>query len=76
MAHTACLVCLVSIVSGQSKNALGRGNSSNGHITKLEQSTFLSMSMVCGEFIFLQIFVVNLDKLLTKNNEKCRLCVG
>jgi len=70
MAHTACLVCLVSIVSGHSKNALGRGSSSNGHITKLEQSTFLSISMVCGEFIFLQIFVVNLDKLLLQKTMK------
>jgi hypothetical protein len=85
MAHTACLVCLVSIVSGHSKNALGRGSSSNGHITKFDQSTFLSISMVCGEFIFLQIFVAILDKLLLftlkwrsqcKNNEKYRLCVG
>jgi hypothetical protein len=41
MAHTACLVCLVSTVSGLSKNALGRGNASNGHITKLEQSRYL-----------------------------------
>ncbi len=41
MAHIACLVCLVSTVSGHFKKALGRGSVSSGHITKLEQSTFL-----------------------------------
>ncbi len=41
MARTTCLVCLVSSVSGCLKNALRRGSASNGHITKLEQSTFL-----------------------------------
>ncbi len=40
MAHTACLVCLVIAVSGRSKNALGRGSASSGHITNLEQSRF------------------------------------
>jgi hypothetical protein len=38
MAHTTCLVCLVSTVSGCHKNALGRGSTSSRHITKLEQS--------------------------------------
>ncbi len=41
MACTACLVCLVSTVSGHCKNTLGRASTSSGHITKLEQSTFL-----------------------------------
>ncbi len=41
MASTACLVCLVGIVSGYQKNAFGRGSTSNKRITKLEQSTFL-----------------------------------
>jgi hypothetical protein len=41
MALTACLVCIVSTVSGRYKNALGKGTASSGHITKLEQSTFL-----------------------------------
>jgi hypothetical protein len=41
MAHTACLVCLVSTVSGCRKNTLGRARVSIRHITKLEQSTFL-----------------------------------
>ncbi len=41
MAHTACLVSLVSSVSGRSKNALGRGSASSVDITKLEQSIFL-----------------------------------
>ncbi len=45
MARIACLVCLVSTVSGLHKNALGRGSTSSGHITKLEQSTFLQISM-------------------------------
>ncbi len=43
MAHTARLVCLVSVVSGcikKAKNALGRCGSSSLHITKLEQSRF------------------------------------
>jgi len=35
MAHTACLVCLVSSVSGCHKNVLGRDIASSGHITKL-----------------------------------------
>jgi hypothetical protein len=39
MAHTPCLVCLVSTVSGRFKNALGRGSTSSRHIAKLEQST-------------------------------------
>ncbi len=42
MACTACLVCLVSTVSGCHKNILGRASASSRHITKLEQSTFLS----------------------------------
>ncbi len=41
MACTACLVCLVSAVSGCRKNAIGRRSASSGHKTKLEQSTFL-----------------------------------
>ncbi len=41
MICTACLVCLVSTVSGCCENTLGRGSTSSGHITKLEQSTFL-----------------------------------
>ncbi len=41
MAHTACLVCLVSTVSGCPKNTLRRASASSGLITKLEQSTFL-----------------------------------
>ncbi len=41
MAPTACLDCLVSTVSGHSKNTLRRATASSGHISKLEQSTFL-----------------------------------
>jgi hypothetical protein len=41
MGHIACLVCLVSTVSSCHKNTLGRVSASSGHITKLEQSTFL-----------------------------------
>ena len=43
MAHTACLVSLVSTVSGHCKNALERGSANSGHITKFEQSTFLDI---------------------------------
>jgi hypothetical protein len=46
MTHTACLVCLVCTVSGCCKNPLGRGSASSRQITKLEQSTFLRLSMV------------------------------
>jgi hypothetical protein len=45
MAHTACLVCLVSSVSGHHKDALGRGSISSGQITKFQQSTLLQVSM-------------------------------
>ncbi len=41
MACTACLVCLVNSVSGSCKNTLRRVSASRGHITKLEQSTFV-----------------------------------
>ncbi len=41
MAHTACLDCLVSTVSGCCKNTLGTGIASSEYITKLEQSKFL-----------------------------------
>jgi hypothetical protein len=40
MEHTTYFVCLVSSVSG-CYNALGRGNANSGHITNLDQSTFL-----------------------------------
>jgi len=39
MAHTACLVCLISTVSGRSKKSQNCGASS-GHITKLKQSIY------------------------------------
>jgi len=45
MAHTACLVCLVSTVSDHHKNALARPSISCRYKTKLEQSTFLQISM-------------------------------
>jgi hypothetical protein len=40
MAHTTSFVCLVSTVSGRSKNALGRGNTRSWQIAKHEQSRF------------------------------------
>jgi hypothetical protein len=46
MAHTTCLVFLVSTVSGCRKNAVGRGSVSSRHITKLEQSIFYYISVV------------------------------
>jgi hypothetical protein len=58
MAHTDCPVCLVSTVSGCCKNALGRGISSSGHITKLEQSRFS-----------IDIYGTNLFKPAAFNNE-------
>ncbi len=52
MAHTACLVCLVSTVSGRCKNALGKRSASSGHITKLEQSPFLRYLWIkCSHFV-------------------------
>ncbi len=55
MERTTCLVCLVSTVSGRCKNALDRGTSSDGHITKLEQSTF---SDVYGKYNATYIILV------------------
>jgi hypothetical protein len=46
MVHTTCLICLVSTVSGCHKNALVRLSTSSRYITKLEQSTFLSIGEV------------------------------
>jgi hypothetical protein len=46
MACTACLVCHVSTIGGNCKNARERGNASSRYITKLEQSDFLYISMV------------------------------
>jgi hypothetical protein len=40
MECTTGLICLISTISGRCKNALGRGSTSNRHITKLEQSRF------------------------------------
>ncbi len=47
MEHTACLVCLVCAVSGCCENTLVRAIASSGHITKLEQSTFLGYLWLC-----------------------------
>ena len=41
MARTTYPVSLISTVSGHHKNTLARASTSNRHITKLEQSTFL-----------------------------------
>ncbi len=46
MACTACLVCHVSTIGGDCKNAPGRGSDSHKHITKLEQSDFLNIYIV------------------------------
>ncbi len=43
MTHTACLVCMVSTVSGCPQKTLGRASASNRHIIKLEQSTFFDI---------------------------------
>jgi hypothetical protein len=41
MTRTACLVCLISTVSGHYKNTLVRASAIGGQLTKLEQSTYL-----------------------------------
>ncbi len=41
MARTVCLVRLVITALGCCINDLGRGSTRNGHITKLDQTTFL-----------------------------------
>ncbi len=49
MAYTACLVCLISAVSGRNKkakNAFVKVGAISEHITKLEQSRF-SLD-ICG----------------------------
>ncbi len=56
MTHDDCLICLVSTVSGCSKNALRRGSASSRHITKLEQSTFLKISMVWANVSYSALF--------------------
>ncbi len=43
MAHTNCLVSVASTVSDHHKNTLRKASASSGHITKLEQSTFLDI---------------------------------
>jgi len=45
MAPTACLVSLVSTVSGRYKNAIGKGSTSSQNIANLKQSTFLYISI-------------------------------
>jgi hypothetical protein len=55
MAHTACLVCLVGTVNGCHKNAFGRGSARSMHKTKLEQSTFLKLSMIQVQIDILKI---------------------
>jgi hypothetical protein len=53
IASTACLVCLVSSVSGCRKNALVRGSACSRCITKLEQSTFLRYPWLSNGFYVL-----------------------
>jgi hypothetical protein len=52
MAHTACLVCIVSTVSGRSKNTLRRPSASGGHITKLEQYLLFLDNSGLGIYLF------------------------
>ncbi len=58
MARTACLVCLVSTVSGRCKNALGRGSANSRHITKLEQSriSFYIFGLTTLDTTYLYLF--------------------
>ncbi len=62
MACTACLVLLVCTVSGRSKNALGKGSTSNGHITKLEQSRF-SLDIYGPKLPLLNAMLEHCDKI-------------
>jgi hypothetical protein len=60
MAHTACLVCLISTVCGfskKSKNALGEGGASSWHMKKLEQSRF--HLDVYGSLLKLDVYSLN-----------------
>jgi hypothetical protein len=50
MAHTACLVCVISTVAAAKKameNALGRCGANSRHITKLEQFIFFRYLCIC-----------------------------
>jgi hypothetical protein len=49
MAHTACLVYLVSTVSGHCKNASGKGSASSQHITYLSNLLFLLLYLLANE---------------------------
>jgi hypothetical protein len=52
MTRTACLVCLVSTVSGSCKNTIVRASASSRHITELEQSTFIRYLWVLHCFVY------------------------
>jgi hypothetical protein len=66
MACTACLVHLVGTVSGRSKNALGKGSTSSGHITKLEQSRF-SLDIYGPKLPLLNAVHEHCDKIIILN---------
>jgi hypothetical protein len=54
MACTTCYVFLASTVSHHHKNTLGRASDCSGHITKLEQSTFLRyLWLISRVFLFI-----------------------
>jgi len=55
MARTACLVCIISTVSGQ--KCLGRCGASSRHKTKLKQSIFFRYLWVESSVIVQLIFL-------------------
>jgi hypothetical protein len=70
MARITCLVCLAITVSCCPKNALGRPSASSGHITKLEQSTFVLISVVPHHNVVYQHICLQLKRSVFKNIRK------
>jgi hypothetical protein len=59
MAHTVCLVCLVSTVSGCRKNTLRRASASRGHITNLSNLLFLDIYEGLSRVAVIVIIILN-----------------
>jgi hypothetical protein len=64
MAHTAFLIWLVGTVSGCCKYGIGLGSINSGYITKLEQSTFLYISMVSCRSRNNDYYMINFDSVI------------
>jgi hypothetical protein len=63
MARTACLVCLVTTVSGCCKNTLGRASARRGHVTKLSNLLFLVIYVL----ICLRRWVMKIENIFFKS---------